>query len=102
MRFEWNHEKNRINWAKHNVSFETACLVFDDPCHLSIQDRQINGEERWQTLGMAGGAVLLLVAHTVIEGQRDETIRIISARKATNKERYIYEQTFRKAKNRDR
>lgn len=98
MRFEWNHGKNRVNLAKHKVSFETACLVFDDPYHLTIQDRFNNNEERWQTLGRVNDAVILLVAYTVIEKEHEDVIRVISARKATKKERYIYEQTFKKTK----
>ena len=77
MRFEWNHDKDRANQAKHKVSFETACFVFDDPHHRSIQDHYKHGEERWQTLGMIDGIVLLLVAHTV--NDHSEVIRIISA-----------------------
>ncbi len=98
MRFEWNHDKDRANQAKHKVSFDTACLVFDDPYHISIQDRFDNDEERWQTLGMVGGATLLLVAHIVIEKKHEDSIRIISARKATKKERHFYEQTHKKTK----
>jgi uncharacterized DUF497 family protein len=51
MRFEWDPNKSRANRRKHGVSFETASLVFDDPNHLSVQDRFEEGEERWQTLG---------------------------------------------------
>ena len=98
MRFEWNHDKDRVNQAKHKVSFETACLVFDDPYHMSIQDSFDDNEERWQTLGMVSDNALLLVAHTVIERENEDTIRIISARKATKKERYLYEQTYNKTK----
>ena len=65
---------------------------------MSIQDRFDNYEERWQTLGMAGGNMLLIVAHTVIEREHEDTIRIISARKATKKERHLYEQTHKKSK----
>lgn len=57
MRFEWDEEKNRRNRAKHKVSFETAKTVFDDPHVLSIQDRVIEGEERWQTVGMVAGTL---------------------------------------------
>jgi uncharacterized DUF497 family protein len=57
MRFEWDEHKNRRNLAKHKVSFETAKLAFEDPDVLSIQDRVIEGEERWQTLGMVSGAI---------------------------------------------
>ncbi|HWP01648.1 MAG TPA: BrnT family toxin [Methylococcus sp.] len=93
VRFTWDEVKNRINQRKHGVSFETAKLVFDDPLHLTRLERIENGEERWQTLGLAGGVVLLLVAHTVTELDADDTlIRILSARKADRTERRIYEQ----------
>ena len=67
--------------------------MFDDPLHVSRQDRVEQGEPRWQTIGMVGGVVLLLVAHTWYEGDNDEEhIRIISARWATKLERKVYEQ----------
>ena len=92
MRFEWDENKNRSNRKKHGVGFETAKLVFDDPLHISIQDRFENGEERWRTVGLAGGVVLLLVAHTYRDEDGDEVVKIISARKATRPERVRYEQ----------
>ena len=91
MRFEWDAYKDRINRRKHKVSFATALLVFDDPAHLSVQDWSVDGEMRWQTLGCAGGVVILLVAHTWRETDGDEVVRIISARKATAQERSRYE-----------
>ena len=96
MRFEWNEHKDRRNRVRHGVSFETARLVFDDPRAISIQDRHENGEERWQTLGRIGHTVILLVAHTYRENEAgEEIVRIISARKATPKERRRYEQDDR-------
>ena len=92
MRFVWDEEKSRINRAKHKVSFETAALAFEDPLALSVQDRLVEGEPRWQTLGLVGGAVVLLVAHSYEEVNGEEVIRIISARKATPRERDIYEE----------
>jgi uncharacterized DUF497 family protein len=92
MRIIWDEGKNRINQAKHRVSFETAQHVFEDPLQISKQERVENGEQRWQTIGLVHGLVLLLVAHTVIEADGHETIRIISARKADKTERRIYEQ----------
>jgi len=92
MRFVWDEEKSRRNLAKHKVSFETAKLVFDDPHAVSRLDRVEDGEERWQTLGLAGGVVILLVAHTYREEGGEEEIRIISARKATARERTVYDQ----------
>jgi uncharacterized DUF497 family protein len=94
MRFIWDEFKDQINKTKHGVSFETARLVFDDPNHLSFQDRFKRGEERWQTLGLVGGMVVLLVAHTVQDKPGKEIIRIISARKATRIERQRYEQGY--------
>jgi uncharacterized protein len=58
MRFEWDEDKNRRNAAKHKVSFETARLVFDDHRALSRLDRIVEGEERWQTLGMISGILV--------------------------------------------
>jgi hypothetical protein len=89
MRFEWDEVKNRRNLGKHRISFETARLVFDDPFALSIQDRVVEGEERWQTLGMIRG-VIVVVAHTYLEEGGELVIRIISARKATSTERIAY------------
>ena len=92
MRIEWDEAKGRSNLEKHGVSFETAQLVFDDPHHLSINDRDVDGEERWQTFGLVGEVVLLLVAHTWSERDGDEMVRIIPARRATARERRRYEQ----------
>ncbi len=89
MRFEWDEGKNRRNLAKHKVSFETASFVFEDPRALSIQDRVVEGEERWQTVGMVSGTVLF-VAHTYREQAGDQVIRLISARKAIAHERRAY------------
>lgn len=92
VRFEWDQAKAQSNQRKHAVSFEDAMLVFADPFALVDQDRVEAGELRWQTLGLAAGVVLLLVAHTVRDQHQDEIIRIISARKATRKERIRYDQ----------
>jgi len=95
MRYEWDSNKDRANRAKHGVSFDTASLVFNDPAHLSIQDRHESGEERWQTLGLVGGVVVLIVVHTYREDDSgEEVVRIISARKATVHERQRYEQSI--------
>ncbi len=88
MESAWDERKNRVNKRKHGISFETASLVFDDPYHLTRQDREVDGEPRWQTIGIVNGVHLLLVAHAVSDD--DEEIRIISARKATRSERSLY------------
>ncbi len=92
MRITWDGAKNQTNQSKHGICFETAQHVFDDPLHLSRQDRIENGELRWQTIGSVGGVLVLLVAHTVTDTGGEEAIRIISARKADRTERRIYEQ----------
>jgi uncharacterized DUF497 family protein len=92
-RFEWDLSKSDSNLRKHRISFELATLAFADPFALIAQDRIENGEHRWQTLGLAGGYLLLLVAHTVRDdADGTEVIRIISARRADQKERKRYEQ----------
>ncbi len=96
VRFEWDETKARSNARKHGVRFEDAMLVFADPYALVEQDRLESGELRWQTLGLAGGIVLLLVAHSVRDEHEDEIIRIISARKAVRKERNRYDQNRKK------
>jgi len=89
--FEWDLNKEKINIKKHKVSFNVASKVFFDPFLCSIQDRVENGEERWQTIGMVDGCLLLLVVHTVLEKDNVEIIRIISARRVNQRERKLYE-----------
>ena len=72
MRFEWEDSKNRKNLRKHDVSFETVILVFDDPFALTRRDLTFEAEERWITLGALGAGSILLVVHTFYEEQNDE------------------------------
>lgn len=76
---------------KHHISFETATGVFDDPHYVTEQDREVDGEERWQTIGQVEGVMALMVAHTIVDEQDDVIFRIISARRATARERRRYE-----------
>lgn len=90
--FEWDPDKAARNLVKHGISFEVAARVFADTFALTVQDRMVDGERRWQTMGLVGGFLVILVAHTVIESDDGfELIRIISARKAEPKERKRYE-----------
>ena len=91
MRFVWDEVKNRANKAKHGVRFEVAKLIFDDPLHVSVPDRHEHGQERWSTVGLVG-TVTFLVVHTDVEQNGEEVVRIISARKATSRERARYEE----------
>lgn len=99
MQFKWDAAKAATNLRKHGVSFEVAVRAFADPFALTGPERVEHGEQRWQTLGMVDGYLLLLVAHTVLELKTDnqviEVIRIISARQADRKERRRYEQEIR-------
>ena len=93
MKFEWDALKGEENRKKHGVSFALATSVFEDPAHLSIPDPQWRGEERWVTIGLALNTQMLVVVHTDrIEVGGREVIRIISARRATRKERRDYEE----------
>lgn len=98
-RFEWDEDKNRLNQRKHGIGFETALRVFADPLCVTEQDRIEGSEMRWRTWGLVGETLLLLVAHTIGEDGGDdwcnEVIRIISARKATPRERRRYAQENR-------
>jgi len=90
--FEWDEAKAELNFRKHGIRFDDATLAFDDPFAKSEQDRIENGEQRWKTIGMAGGCLLILLAHTVrFEDDGIEVVRIISARRADRKERRLYE-----------
>jgi len=91
MVFAWDETKERINRRKHRVSFDTATKVFDDPNAVTYVDRVVDGEERWHTLGLVDGDVILLVVHTIEEQNGEEEVRIISARKAIPRERALYQ-----------
>lgn len=91
MRILWDEEKERSNRRKHGIGFDTASNVFLDPFHITYQDRVVDGEERWQIIGMVGGVVLILVTYTVLD-EAQEVVRIISARRVTRQERIAYEQ----------
>jgi uncharacterized DUF497 family protein len=91
MDFTWDPKKDDLNKSKHGISFETASLIFSDPLHMSVLDRVVDGEQRWKTMGFVGGLVIIVVVHTYTEKEDKEIIRIISARKATKRERKYYE-----------
>jgi uncharacterized DUF497 family protein len=95
MRFEWDEHKNRQNLRKHDVRFETAVLVFDDPYAITQRDVTIADEERWITVGAVGPGSILLVVHTYYEKYDEELIRIISARAAESYERKAYEEAHK-------
>jgi uncharacterized protein len=95
--FEWDEKKAAFNLAKHGVSFEEALTVFDDPLAAIFDDPLAAifddeghslGERREILIGRSEGDRLVLVAFT----DRDEVVRLISARLATRREREDYEE----------
>ena len=97
MRFEWDEQKNRQNLHKHDVRFETAVLVFDDPYAITQRDVTFEDEERWITVGAIGPGSILLVVHTFYEEHDEEVLRVISARAAESHERRAYEEAHKGA-----
>jgi uncharacterized DUF497 family protein len=91
-RFEWDAAKAEANLSKHKISFESAAKVFDDPNVIVMKDRiDETGEQRWNAIGNVEGVILLLVTHVYRGKDNDEeTIRIISARRAGSRERRFY------------
>ena len=89
MEFEWNPQKAAANLAKHAVSFEDAAPVFGDPLGRIMADPRHSAEEqRLVLLGLSQSKHLLAVMYV----NRGETLRIISARRATRRERRDYEE----------
>ncbi len=91
MRFVWDPDKEAANIAKHGIDFATAAQAFDDPDAVELFDESHSGdgEERWTTIGMAGG-LLLLVRVTWTDRDGDDIIRIITARRADRRDRTMY------------
>ena len=92
MKFEWDREKENTNIKKHGVTFEQASFVFADRYALNKYDEEHSeDEDRWIILGKSFNEVLLLVVHTFRNRDGMEYTRIISARKATKKEKQAYQ-----------
>lgn len=89
MQFEWDRAKAAANRRKHRVSFQEASTVLQDPLSATFPDPASDGEQRFVTIGTSALGRLLVVAHI----ERVDTIRLISARRATRREREFYEQT---------
>jgi uncharacterized DUF497 family protein len=87
MHFTWDPRKAASNLRKHSVTFEEASTVFDDE-HALVQP-DLTHEDRLLILGTSIPARLLFVVY--VEREADDTVRIISARKATPHERKAYE-----------
>jgi len=88
VQFEWDRAKAAVNLRKHHVSFQEASTVLHDPLSTTFPDPGSEGEQRHVTIGTSVMGRLLVVAHA----ERGDTIRLISARRATRRERGFYEQ----------
>ena len=96
MEFSWDEHKNRVNFKKHGIRFEEARLIFQGVHFTRVDPRDYydekgQGEIREITIGTLGSRAVLVVCHT----NRNSQTRIISARKATSKERRRYNETFK-------
>ncbi len=88
--FEWDPVKAASNLEKHQVSFEIAASIFEDPNLITKFDRIKDGEKRWHAIGRAPNNVLVQVSFTRRGHGTDERIRIISARKTNRREKEVY------------
>lgn len=89
MQFEWDPQKAAANFRRRRPSFDEAATVLEDPLSTTYpDDAHSEDETRFVTIGASHHGRVLVVAHT----ERNDTIRIISARRATRREREFYEQ----------
>jgi len=93
MTFDWDENKDAINIKKHKISFKEAVEIFDDPLHISLLDKRFDYfDERWISIGTTQKGDIIVVGHLYrLSENADEVIKIITARKATRKEREQYE-----------
>ena len=91
MDFEWDETKDQTNIYKHGVSFDTARRIFEGPVLSWLDVRFDYGEDRYISVGSVGTGAVLVVAYT----QRNRSIRLISARPASRKERQAYHEKAR-------
>lgn len=84
--FDWDDDKYAENIRKHHISFELASLVFDDPYRYEEYDvEHSDDEDRYDIIGMVNDVIFVVVTY-----KTDNLVRIISARKATKRERRKY------------
>jgi uncharacterized protein len=90
LQFEWDAQKAKLNYEKHGVSFDEAKTVFNDPFSITISDSEHSADESRfidiGDIGLSNHGRLLVVVYT----EREESIRVISSRKASKREIQIY------------
>ena len=87
MNYQWDANKAKSNIIKHRIDFADAVGVFEDEMALTLREQNVDGEQRFVSLGIDFLGRVLVVVYTY----RDDDLRIISARRATKKERKVYE-----------
>jgi uncharacterized protein len=92
MEFEWDEKKNLENLRKHGLDFTDARQVFQNPVLVKLDDREDYGEDRWIGIGMTLNGIVVVFAFTEKD---EETIRMISMRKATKNERTRYQKVIK-------
>ena len=89
MEFEWDTNKAAVNLSRHSISFDEAKTVFQDPFYIVFDDPDHSFEEnRCIAIGQSGQNRLLFISYT----ERENAVRLISARRATRSERELYEE----------
>ncbi len=92
MEFEWDENKNRANQLTHGLSFENAVEIFDGRFRLTEAATTVEGEERFKTMAQIGDELIVLVVFVYRHGSGvGPVVRVISARKASRKERLRYD-----------
>ena len=91
MQFEWDEAKNRQNIRKHGIDFADAVDLFNHPMMTLLDDRDAYGEDRWIAIGW----LQMLVGVVIYTERQGDVIRIISARKATQREIRRYEKIIK-------
>ncbi len=93
MELEWDEFENLENKRRHGIDFKEAEEIFDDPLHISVLDKRFDYfEERWITIGTTQKGMVIVIGHLYyLKEDGIEVIRIITARKATGKEKKQYE-----------
>ncbi len=89
---EWDEEKAAENQTKHRIGFEAASSVFDDPFSIIGENLEFEGEQRFEAIGAMRSGPIVHVTYLEWVEEQDTIARMISARKATPRERRNYEQ----------
>jgi uncharacterized protein len=89
--FEWDEDKNQENIRKHGFDFADAWEIFESPMRTALDRRKDYGEDRWNGIGLLGNRIVVVV----FTERGEDTIRVISLRKALKHERKKFEEALR-------